>query len=54
LTRRFFFKVAPDRPLAGEVGGHGAWELTFRVSNTDLNDSGINDDEFDRWSVGAN
>ncbi len=50
----FFYKVVPDRPLGGEVGGHGAWELTFRVSNTDLNDSGISGGEFDRWSVGAN
>ena len=50
----FFFKVAPERPLGGEGGGHGAWELTFRVSNTDLNDGAIAGGEFDRWSVGAN
>ena len=50
----FFFKVAPDRPLGGEGGGHGAWELTFRVSNTDMNDGAITGGEFDRWSVGTN
>ena len=50
----FFFKLAPDRPLGGEGGGHGAWELTFRVSNTDLNDSAVNGGDFSRWSVGAN
>ena len=50
----FFFKVSPDRPLGGEGGGHGAWELTFRVSNTDLNDGAIAGGEFDRWSIGAN
>ena len=50
----FFFKVAPDRPLGVEGGGHGAWELTFRVSNTDLNDGAITGGEFDRWSIGAN
>jgi phosphate-selective porin len=50
----FFFKVAPDRPLGGEGGGHGAWELTLRLSNTDLNNAAIAGGEFDRWSVGAN
>jgi phosphate-selective porin len=50
----FFFKVAPDQPLGGKGGGHGAWELTFRVSNTDLNDSAITGGEFSRWSIGAN
>ena len=48
----FFFKLDPQRPLGS--GGHGAVELTARISNTDLNDAQIEGGEFTRWSLGAN
>jgi len=50
----FFYKVAPNNPIGRGKHGKGAFELTFRYSDTDFTDRQIQGGEFRRWSVGAN
>ncbi len=50
----FFYKVAPNNPIGRGKHGKGAFELTFRYSDTDFTDRQIQGGEFQRWSVGAN
>jgi len=50
----FFYKVAPNNPIARGTRGKGAFELVFRYSDTDFTDRQVHGGEFRRWSVGAN
>ena len=50
----FFHKVRPFKPMGREGGGIGAWEIVFRYSNTDFNDSNVTGGQFRRWTIGLN
>jgi phosphate-selective porin OprO/OprP len=50
----FFYKLIPDRPFTFGERGPGAWELTARYSDIDLDDGLIRGGQFRRWSVGVN
>ena len=50
----FFYKVAPDNPMARGTSGKGAFELVARYSSTDFTDSGVQGGAFQRWSLGLN
>ena len=48
-----FGRVRPHNNF-GENGGMGAWEVAARISNVDLNDSGITGGELDDCTLGLN
>ena len=45
-------RIRPDNPV--DSGGKGAWELTARWSNIDLNDGLVNGGDMDIASMGLN
>lgn len=48
-----FNRIKPKQKFLKD-GGKGAWELAFRYSTLDLNDTGISGGEQDDWSIGVN